>query len=354
MSLGSYAYVVNYRRPIKEFQFPRDVVLNTRWIKSGVVIYFIEGNKLRSVKVNGQDLRDIFTADSNIREYHFSPNGEYLLIAADQDLFLMHRKTQQSEQIDTLGVSPGQELKGVINGIRWAPDSQKFCYEISRWSLYSSQDSLFVYDLKNKDKRIIESPSRRLSSLYWDQQAENLYYIRHEAKDTSQHAHAFDVKVFRIPVEKEGNPTAGLTPEYVSTIPYEKNNLPLMNLASRNVDLFLEGDQFSFGRLADKESFVSETGFLLGIDQEDYLYSVKGKWFRKRFFKIPREPIYGSIAKYQYKGGELVLSEFRWLPGGRYVIMLHKDYGAMILEPLTGRIGHLFEIKATTFGWYQD
>ena len=92
---------------------------------------------------------------------------------------------------------------------------------------------------------------------------------------------------------------------------------------------------------------------MVGVDQEDYFYYVPLRWFRKRLFKIPREPLSTAIPRYQYKGGSLVISRIRWLPGGRYVMMDHKFWGTMILEPSTGKVGLLVQAQGHTFGWYQ-
>ena len=351
-SLSGYVYWKNYKTNAEIIRFPENVLLNTSWVKQDFTVYFITGTELRSIKINGEDEEKIFQAAAPIREYYFSPNGKYLLIVSQRDLFLLDRKSKESELIDTLGPGlEGDQINGVITGIHWAPNSQKFCYEVSRWSRYATQDHLFIYSLKEKEKRIMENPPRMVSSVYWDEKAENLYYVQYEAQDISMYTYPFNAKVFRVLVEKEGKLLVGL-PELVMQIPLKKASLPLANLKRRDINLFLEGDKLAFGRKGAENLLVSENGSTIGIDSEDYLYFIRWKWFRKRLFKVPREPIQSDISRYAYKGGELVVSNIRWIPSGRYVIMAHRDYGSLILEPLSGKVGHLFAIKGKTFGWY--
>ncbi len=83
------------------------------------------------------------------------------------------------------------------------------------------------------------------------------------------------------------------------------------------------------------------------------MYTTKTRWFRKRLFRIPREINKEDMTRYHYKGGDLVIDHIRWIPGGRYVIMEHKYWGVLILEPSTGRIGSLIQAHGRAFGWYQ-
>ncbi len=348
ISIVGYLFWLNYQKPALRFQFPEDILSNTHWVKDNLRIYFIDGRHLRSIRVNGRDQRDVLTADEFIKEYHFSPDGKHLLVVAGQKLYSVDLENWRSVLIDSVGgLESSGDLKGVLSGIRWAPDSRHFCYEIARWSRYSSQDRLYVYDIENGEKRAIQSPARRISSLYWDRSSGNLYYLRHEAKDTSVHTYAFDVHVFRIPL-------ATLVPESVAEIPSERSSVPIENLNIRGIDLFLDADQLSFTQAPIPQSLVSEKGSALGIDEDDNLYFVAQNWFRKRLCKIPREPVLSDMSRYQYKGGDLVVKQIRWIPGGRYVIMQHRYLGVLILEPVTGKIGLLIEADGHTFGWYKD
>ncbi|MFH0984169.1 MAG: hypothetical protein V1882_01385, partial [Candidatus Omnitrophota bacterium] len=295
----------------------------------------------------------VFSGSDPVKEYHFSPDGKCLVVVTQGGLFLVDRKTNQSERIDALqemasaqGQEQATEIKGNIGGIRWAPDSRKFVYEMARWSKVSSQDNVYLYDLQGKKKRMIQSPTRRISSLYWDEKSENLYYLYHESKGPSKEMSDYEVAVFRIPV-------VDLTPELIVRIPVEDASVPVENLDLRGIDLFLDGDKLSFGVPGKENDLVSETGVKLGIDEKDYLYFVSSKWFRKRLYKIPREPRPDDIARYQYKGGDLVIGHIRWIPGGHYVIMEHRYWGVLILEPSTGRIGLLVRANGHTFGWFQ-
>lgn len=352
-ALFGYLYWKNYRRPAPELQLSRDVLASTRWVKSDVRVYFIDNNALRSIRVDGRDSEDVFLADAPVKEYHFSPDGAHLLVLTQNDLFLLNRKTKEHRRVDALkepvaqgGTGATEGVRGSISGIRWAPDSRKFVYEVARWSEFAAQDNVYIYTLGDHTKRSVKSPTRRISSLYWGQEGDGLYYLRHEARDPSLHSSAFDVKVFRIPL-------ATLTPELVAEIPFEKSSVPIENLKLRGIHLFLGGDRLSFGRPGGEDWLVSPEGASVGIDEDDYLYFVSKRWFRRRLFKIPRETGAADVPRHQYKGGDLAVRHIRWIPGGRYVIMEHKYWGVLILEPSTGRVGLLVRANGHTFGWYR-
>ena len=350
--LFGYLYWENYQRPAPPLHLDEHVSASTQWVKNNTRIYFIDNKALRSIKINDRDSEIVFSGSDPVREYHFSPDGKRLLVLTQQDLFLVNRKTKQSQRIDTIKeLVEGEDqekagpVKGSISGIQWAPDSQKFVYEIARWSKFSAQDSVYLYDLKKERKRAIRSPARRISSLYWDKQSESLYYLYHEARDPMLHASAYEVKVFRIS-------TTTLTLELITRIPSEDLSVPIDSLNLRDIDLFLDGDKLSFGGPAKESDLVSDKGSLLGFDEDDCLYFVNSKWFRKRLYKISREPRNTEIPRYQYKGGDLVIDHIRWIPGGRYVIMEHRYWGVLILEPSTGKMGLLIRASGHTFGWY--
>lgn len=346
-------YWRNYKKPAPVLRLDQHVLADTKWVRDNARIYFIDENKLRSIQVNNRDLQDVFEGADPVKEYHFSPDGKHILVLTLKDLVLVDRRTKQKQHIDTLGQNrdgqeqrEGEAVKGSIGGIHWAPDSQKFIYEKALWSKFSSQDNVFIYDVAWKKPRMIRSPTRRISSLYWDKQGENLYYLHHEAKDPSDHVAAYEVMVYRIPLET-------LITKMVARIPFEDDSVPIENLRLRNIDLYLEGDQFSFGIPVKESDLVSDKGAIIGIDDDDCLYFVSSKWFRKRLYKIPRDSRVTDIPRHQYQGGDLVISDIRWILKGRYVIMEHRYWGILILEPTSGKIGLLIRANGHTFGWYQ-
>ena len=348
-----HLYWKNYQRPAPELEFTENIIATTRWVKDDLRVHFIDNNILRSVKINGQDREDVFQASEPIKEYYFSPDGAYLLILTQNDLFLIDRGTKKDRHIDSLkkaGTQEDQEGKepvsGSIGGVQWAPDSQRFIYEIAHWSKYATQDNVYIYTIKDQSKRSIKSPTRRISSLYWGRNDSNLYFLRHEFQDPSVHSSAFEVRVFRVSLET-------LTPEFVTQIPFEEFSVPIESLNIRGIEFFFDGAKLSFGRPIREDQKISEKGSLIGVDGEDYLYFVRTKWFRKRLFRIPREIKEANASRYHYKGGDLVINHIRWIPGGRYVIMEHKYWGVLILEPSTGKIGVLIQANGRAFGWYQ-
>jgi len=341
-----YLFWFNYYHPAPVIQFPEDVLSGSSWVKDDLKIYFIDDKRLQSVEINGQDKQDVLVAADPIKEYHFSPDGKFLIVVTSQEVYLVERKTREKQFIDSLGQSgEAGEWEGAISGVRWAPDSRRFCYEVARWSAYSSQNHLYVYDIADKQKRALQSPTRRISSLYWDRDSANLYYVEREAKDTHVHAYAFDVNVFRIPL-------ASLRSEFVVRIPSEQAGMPIKSLTVRGISLFFEGDMLSFSQGTVRDILVSDNGESLGVDEEDHLYYVSKKWFRTRLFRIEREVRPSDIARHAYKGGDLTITQIRWIPGGRYAIILHRYLGLLVIEPATRKIGLLIAAKGRALGWY--
>ncbi len=338
---------VNYRYPQPALEIPQDFLADTSWVRDDLRLYFIDGNQLRSIQINGKEKQDVLVASDPIKEYHFSPDGKYLLVVTTRAIYLLDRKTHaQLEHIDSLEmIGPTAQWSGSVSGIRWSPDSRRFCYEIARWSMYAVHNSIYVYDIPTNKKRPIEALRRRLSSLYWDRSGENLYYLQTAVKDTSVHTYPFEVNVFRIPL-------LSLQPEFVTKIPRDQSQIPISNLRLRGIDLDFKTDEFVFRQGRTIDVFVSDEGQHLGIDKDDYLYYVPNRWFRNRLLKISREPRISDMPRHSYRGGELTIAQIRWIPGGRYVIMLHRYLGVLILEPATRKLGLLVAAQGNTFGWY--
>jgi len=341
-----YLYWYNYLKPADYLVIPGDIEFHTLWAKTKQEIYFIDGNDLLLTKANGEDRAYVFEGTEPIKEYSFSADGKYILILTGKRLVLLDRQTKQSREIDGLGSSAKEDQKAVISGVRWAKDSKKFCYEISRWSPVSSQDNVFIYFIDDQTKKAIQTPARRISSLYWDEESQNLYFLKHETEDQ---ASINQVKVVRIPL-------TSLTPELVTTIPYDQASVPIVNLDMRGIMLFVKGELLSFGSPAEKEQLVSVKGQQVGIDGDDNFYFINDKWFRQRLFKVRRRPVpqEGELKRHQYRGGELTISNIRWLPDGRYVVMEHFDLGILLLDPFKNKLGQLLEKRGHSFGWFID
>ena len=315
---------------------------------------------MNSIRITGEDAEIIFEAPSVIREYQFSRDGNYLLIVTTQELYLLNLKTKKATLIDKLEETepdlnvPDQDrhIKGVITEVRWSPDSQKFCYEISRWSQYSSVDQVYVYDLASQVTRTILNPTRRVSSLYWDRDSKHLYYLRYKNFDKSESPYPYEIQVYQIVLVSDLSSEVS-KPQLIGRIPSYEKTIPLPHLKLRNIDLDLESDRLAFGKSGvQKPSWISDKGYSVGIDKEDYLYFQRGRWFHKRLFKIPRDKDFKNLSKYQYQGGELRISEMYWLPNGRYVIMVDKYLGVLVLDPFEGKVGKLIGAGVNTLGWY--
>jgi len=143
-----------------------------------------------------------------------------------------------------------------------------------------------------------------------------------------------------------------LRSEFVVRIPSEQAGMPIKSLTVRGISLFFEGDMLSFSQGTVRDILVSDNGESLGVDEEDHLYYVSKKWFRTRLFRIEREMRPSDIARHAYKGGDLTITQIRWIPGGRYAIILHRYLGLLVIEPATRKIGLLIAAKGRALGWY--
>lgn len=343
--------------PKPVLDFSSRILPSTRWAKDPTPIYFISGfaaNELVSIRPDGSGRTTVFKAGGDsIRSYHFSPDGQDILIVTTFSLQVYHLKDKSSELLDRLDFSPQskqdsvQEIKGTIDGVRLSPDGSKVCYRMSRWSSFASQEAWFIYDRAKKQKHKIISQSRALGTLIWDQSGENLYYPWFETLNSPAGGNPYKVKVYRIPL-------ATLTAELAFEFNFDKPELSKEHLSVRGINLDFDVERLSFSRAAkSRYAARSAKGSLVAIDDEDILYYVRSRWWRKRLYKIPRVPINSDIERYQYQGGQLAVQDLRWLPEGRYVIMEHYFFGILILDPETGKIGILDNQRGDTFGWYE-
>ncbi len=282
----------------------------TDWVKDQVTIYFVKDKNLVTIKADGTKQRVIFTAEDQIKEYHFSPDGRYLGLITENNLYLLDRPHQKAELVDTIkkpSLAGDSQFKGVINGVRFDPVSQKFCYRLALWSSYSSLDRWFIYDIKSKEKKIIKSPTRRIPSLRWDQSGENLYYAWFDALDTTIHGNPFEVRIFKIPLTT-------LEPELILKFLYKEGKLPLDNLALRNINLFVEDKQLAFGRVGLKDDPIeSQKGFKVKIDSDDQMYFSRKSPLRSRIYKLLHIPEEGDIPINPYKEERFALKSLKWL-----------------------------------------
>ena len=150
----------------KQDDFLSRLLPDTRWVQSQFPLYFVLGTALGKINLDGSDLKFLYEGDSPIQQFTFSPNGQHLLIVTRTDLLLYDQKKRQLYRIDSLGKQVKEnKAKGGFRMVQWAADGQKIFYELYRWSTYSSQDSFYVYGLKDQKKTLTKMPVPAVSSL---------------------------------------------------------------------------------------------------------------------------------------------------------------------------------------------
>ena len=349
-----YIFLTNWAPPKPKTpkaipDFSSHVLPYTDWVKENVLIHFIANNELISIQANGGGRETVFRAPNAIREYHFSPDGQYILIITEESLFQYDRLTKNAILINELGfaeVEKSKDVHGVIDGIRWSPDSKKYCYRISKWSKYAAQEKWGIYYIDSKENKYVKSPHLRIDSLEWDFKGENLYYSKFNVEEAGLSAIPYQIRMYKISLRK-------LKPEFVISFFAHKPSVSHEYLTLWDIGLFV-APKLSFGRTAhSEESWYFDENLNVGIDEEDHLYFRKYNLWKKRLYKISRVPVQSDIARYQYRGGELAVKHLRWLPSGRYIIMEHHLFGVLILEPSTGKVGILVNEQGSAFGWYK-
>ena len=139
-------------------------------------------------------------------------------------------------------------------------------------------------------------------------------------------------------------------------IPYDSTDFPKDALELRGINLFMKTDLLSYGGEGEREQLVAENGRRVGIDAEDNFYFINEKWFKQRLFKLRRQPQVAQegFQRHQYRGGDLEIYGIRWLPGGKYILMEHRDLGVLILDPARNKIGQPMLKRGKNFGWHLD
>jgi len=305
---------------------------DTKWVASKFPVYFILGGALGKINLDGTGLYFIYEGESPIEQFIFSPDGKLILIVTKTELVLYDRKKNKARTIDFLGALVKEhKAKGNFRAIQWAPDSRGFCYELYRWSPYSSQDQFYFYSLKDQQKRRIKMFARGVSSLFWDKGADNLYYFQTETLKESHPQPRHKVKIYRIPL-------ASLEARLMVSFPSKSDALKESDLKPLGIDPYWRETRSASNRVGQKSMvWVSDQKTRLGLDEKDYLYFAALKGQPKRLFRIRKKP--------------LPLVHLRWVPGGRYVVLTHNSLGILVLDPRWGRLAQLMDGQA--FGWYE-
>jgi len=309
-------------------------------------VYYMAGNDLVATQVNGDNKKYIYEGTERVREYHFSPDGRYILIVTFKKLVLLDRRDDHSETVDSMAEA-AEDVSSLISNVLWSPDSQKFFYSVAHWSKISSNTNYYLWYLKDKTKTPIKSPTRKLTSPYWDTAGQNLYLVETETMLPKAHGYLFVHQIYKID-------SATLTTELIDDYPSQKALASEDRLEAKKIKLFKDAHRYSFG--ADESVVLrwrSPSGREVGLDDEDYLYYVNNQWFRKRLFHVEREALEGDIRYHQFEGGVLAIKQLKWLPGGRYAILAHKKLGVLILDPKSGKLGQLAGMFGSGFGWYE-
>lgn len=315
--------------------FSEKLLPDTSWVEEKFPIYFIDGNKLGLINIDGTGLKYVFTANNPIREYIFSPDGKHTLVVTKQKLYQLDRESNHIEIIDYLGSVEGEWEKGLIHNIKWSPDSQRFLYCFVRWSSERhSKSHFYLYDRIAKEKKLVEASFAAAASSWWDMDGKNFYYSEYEIKKAP--SPYYKVKIFRISL-------ATLNSELVKEFESNDYSLKFLNLEPLKINLFTTQDDLEFAAASNRTfDLSSDRDVKLGLDKNDYLYYEDSEGNRKDLnIKIPRN--------FQ---GVFLVSNLRWIPDSKYVII---DYwptsSIFILEPVTGRMGKLINGRAS--GWYQ-
>lgn len=344
-ALSLAIYWANHKVPFIEFDLYDEITRNTDWVKEDLTLYLVNENALISVRLDGKNQTTVFEDEEGIRDFQFSPNGKYILIATYKKIFVYDRESKSHWLVDAINLSTEEEgLKGTIRGISWSPTGEHFSYQVSRWSNYGSQDNVYVYSIKNREKSSVQSPARQISSIFWDIQGENLYFLKHDSGELADREIFYKIKLYRIAL-------TDLKTEFITDIVMDQAKFPTDHLEMLGIKLYRPDKSLSYGRLGENTELVSRNRDIIGIDRYDFLYYKHG-WFRKRLFKVKREVDDTKTPTFLNTYGEHVFQQMRWTPSGQYVIMDHPYWGILILDPNARKIGQIYPFEVSAYGWY--
>jgi hypothetical protein len=182
--------------------------------------------------------------------------------------------------------------------------------------------------------------------LVWDQQAETLYYLDHTTKMDLVDGETVSIEVYRIGLDE-------LKPEYVMDISRGHWEMPFENLKARGIDLYYLGNRLSFGPNIGDKNFLDNKAGSVGIDEEGYFFFKKSKLLKKRLFLVPTTADVNAGLDQRYQTKDYAIKNIRWAPQGCYVVMEHRFWGILILDPAAQRMGHLIQANGHGYGWYQ-
>ncbi|MBU4334207.1 MAG: hypothetical protein KKD07_07195, partial [Candidatus Omnitrophica bacterium] len=121
--LMGHVYWKNYKQPVKTFVYPGDIADNTFWASEKHTIFYVRGGVLKSISINGNDEKTLFTSNDIIKEFNFSPNGKKLLIITKKEIYCLDLEIKKSILVDSLSDEiDSPELKGTFSSIQWSPD----------------------------------------------------------------------------------------------------------------------------------------------------------------------------------------------------------------------------------------
>lgn len=341
-------YWANYKSPYIHFDLYDSISRDANWVKEDFTLYLVQDNELLSVKCNGDEDRVVFKSeDESIRNFEFSPNGRYILISTYKKLFIIDTEEDKEWLVDQVDLDgAGEDLKGTISGVSWSPHGDRFSYELSRWSNYGSQAKVYIYTVEDRTKVSVDSPTRRLSTLYWDHDGKNLYYLKQASSELEERQLIYRLKVYRVGLDD-------LKVHYVDDVLMDEEEFSPIHLSLLGIKLFQPERGLAFDRLGESTLLESKKGHLVGIDRYNYFF-YQGKWFRRRLFRVKRDVDTSKKPTMANSYGEHVLKQIRWTPDGRYVIMDHTYWGILILDPRRQKVAQIYPFEVNAFGWFSE
>ncbi len=312
------------------------ILPDTFWVNSKFPIYFITGKDLVTINLDGTGFKYLLEPPDPVREYHFSPDGKFILAVTDQELYKIDKMNQRWELVDSLSpLARERKTQGYISQIKWAPDSQKFCYALYQWSPVSSQDTFYVFDMLIGQKSAVKNPFHKISEIYWDTDSKNLYYYTHELKSLKD-PKAYEIRIFQIPLQT-------LTSHLISTFPASSYLIESFPLGSHGISLYLPKRDLTFKRLKQKRSMaISEKGWKAIFESNYSLYYEKKKGSRIKLYRFTKDK----------KRREVPVQDIVWIPGGQIFILIHETSGALVVKPSAAKMGKLIDIPMDAMGLY--
>ncbi|MEW5894990.1 MAG: hypothetical protein AB1650_04455, partial [Candidatus Omnitrophota bacterium] len=325
--------------------FEKALALTTSWTNSSLKVFYTVDNKLFTVRLDGSEREEIFTAADVIKQGVFSPDGRWIAVKTGSTLDVVKPSKKIQERVFDIAQPLPDKGSIDIGGIQWSPDSKKICYFVTKRSRVSSQTGWFVFNLSTGEHDKLPLTLQQNIFLSWGSDSERLYF-HYVKSDEREGKKVFKTSWYEIQL-------ATLTPVLVKEIVHGEIDVSDEILKKHNIRVYASDKRLRFESPQPfiRDVFINhEDGRRLFVNKKLQLCYQSKYGVRFRLFGL------STMGQYMMffspgKASDLTIEDVRWTPSGNYVLMKHVVHGLILLQPVSRRAGVLAE-QAGIYGIY--